>query len=217
MKILLVILMILCSANVTAQDVIVKKDGSTILSKVIEIGSVEVKYKKFSNLDGPTYSIIKSEIQAINYENGEKEIINDVLSPKSQPQQQEFNYNRDVARGIADGNRLQKEKLYASAKSWNTVGGVWSGLCIVGGLSLVIFTKVDWPVGAGVAGAGIVGGAICYAVANNKEKAANSIASVPIIKHNFNIGNSHVSARINLMNDKQTKEHTLGLGLAYNF
>ena len=32
--------------TVLAQDVIVKKDGSTILSKVLEINSADVKYKK---------------------------------------------------------------------------------------------------------------------------------------------------------------------------
>lgn len=32
-----------------AQDVIVKKDGTTILSKVVEINKNEIKYKKFSS------------------------------------------------------------------------------------------------------------------------------------------------------------------------
>ena len=73
MKQLLVILTVLCSATVFAQDIIVKKDGSTIISKVLEIGSKEVKYKKFSNQNGPVYSISLSGILAINYENGEKE------------------------------------------------------------------------------------------------------------------------------------------------
>ena len=41
--------------NASAQDVIVKKDGSTILSKVLEVSSTDIKYKKFSNPDGPTY------------------------------------------------------------------------------------------------------------------------------------------------------------------
>ena len=60
-----------------------KKDGSTILSKVIEIGTSEVKYKKFSNQNGPTYTILKEEIQAINYENGEKENLSNANSDKN--------------------------------------------------------------------------------------------------------------------------------------
>lgn len=69
------------STQVSAQDVIVKKDGTTILSKVVEVGSSEIKYKKHSHQDGPTYSLSASEILSINYENGEKEIIEAKDSP----------------------------------------------------------------------------------------------------------------------------------------
>ena len=41
------LLMLLVSMVVAAQDVIVKKDGSTILSKVVEVSDTQVKYKKF--------------------------------------------------------------------------------------------------------------------------------------------------------------------------
>lgn len=65
---------LLCMAGTAlAQDVIVKKDQSTIMSKVLEITSTEIKYKKWNNQDGPTYSIDRSEVLSINYENGEVE------------------------------------------------------------------------------------------------------------------------------------------------
>ena len=73
MKRILFLFLTFCAATINAQDVIVKRDGSTILSKVTEIGLNEVKYKKFSNQTGPIYSILKSDILSINYENGEKE------------------------------------------------------------------------------------------------------------------------------------------------
>lgn len=60
-------------ANMQAQDVIVKKDGSTIISKVQEINEDNIKYKKFTNLNGPTYTISISDVMTINYENGEKD------------------------------------------------------------------------------------------------------------------------------------------------
>ena len=69
----------LCATYVSAQDVIVKKDGSTILSKVLEVNTSDVKYKKFSNKKGPTYTINKSEIMSINYENGEKDLFNGTI------------------------------------------------------------------------------------------------------------------------------------------
>lgn len=73
MKKVLFLLMLLCPMIASAQDVIVKKDGSTILSKVLEIKTADIKYKKFSNISGPTYTIDKSDILSINYENGETE------------------------------------------------------------------------------------------------------------------------------------------------
>ena len=57
----------------SAQDVIVKKDGSTILSKVLEVNETNIKYKKFSNKTGPTYTIGIENVLSVNYENGEKE------------------------------------------------------------------------------------------------------------------------------------------------
>lgn len=50
-KILLILFSFVCS-NGLVQDVIVKKDGSTILSKVLEVNTSEIKYKK--NLDQHT-------------------------------------------------------------------------------------------------------------------------------------------------------------------
>lgn len=57
-----------------AQDVIVKKDGTTIVAKVQKIGTAEVEYKKFNNMEGPTYAISKEEVRSINYENGLQDV-----------------------------------------------------------------------------------------------------------------------------------------------
>lgn len=64
-----------------AQDVITKQNGDDIQAKVIEIGSTEVKYKKFDNQDGPIYSIPTSEILMIRYENGSNEVFNTAKAP----------------------------------------------------------------------------------------------------------------------------------------
>lgn len=72
-KILILFFLFLCADYMFAQDVIVKKDGSTILSKVLEVNPSNVKYKKSSNLNGPTYSIDISDLLSINYENGDKD------------------------------------------------------------------------------------------------------------------------------------------------
>lgn len=63
-----------------AQDIIYKQDGTSIKAKVIEIGSGEIKYKKFDNLEGPNYTLEKKEIILIVYANGTHELISPRIS-----------------------------------------------------------------------------------------------------------------------------------------
>ena len=49
------------------------RSGETILVKVIEVGTSEVKYKKLDNLNGPVFSMLKSDLLMIKYENGTKD------------------------------------------------------------------------------------------------------------------------------------------------
>jgi hypothetical protein len=56
-----------------AQDMIVKKDGSIIKAKIIEVSDESIKYKKADNPDGPTYTALKSNLTSVNYANGEVE------------------------------------------------------------------------------------------------------------------------------------------------
>ena len=74
----------LAALNVAAQDVVVKKDGSTIIAKVLEVNQDNIKYKKFSNQNGPTYTINLSDVMSVNYENGEKDTF-DVTHISSAP------------------------------------------------------------------------------------------------------------------------------------
>ena len=50
-----------------SQDMITKKTGEDISAKVLEVTSTEIKYKKTNNLDGPLFSILKSEVLIIRY------------------------------------------------------------------------------------------------------------------------------------------------------
>lgn len=77
----LLIIAVLCIYGISySQDNIVLKTGEEISAKVLEIGTSEIKYKKTSNPEGPTYSISKSEVFMIKYENGTKEVINKIES-----------------------------------------------------------------------------------------------------------------------------------------
>lgn len=72
-KLVLLCLFLVVSCFVKAQDMIVKKDGSIVKVKVLEVGEDAIKYKKADNPDGPTYSVAKSNLTSINYANGEVE------------------------------------------------------------------------------------------------------------------------------------------------
>lgn len=86
-KFSLFIVLFFASLMTMAQDVIVKKDGSTLLSKVVEINDVEIKYRKWSNLEGPVYSVNKSDVLSINYQNGE---IDKLIVEEEEPLVQEI-------------------------------------------------------------------------------------------------------------------------------
>ena len=67
-------------ASMFAQDVIKLKNGENIQALVLEIGEVEIKYKKPDNPDEPNYTLKKSEILMIIYANGSKDVFADNTS-----------------------------------------------------------------------------------------------------------------------------------------
>ena len=74
MKNILLFILFVCSSNIIkAQDTLSTRYGENILVKVIEVGTTEVKYKKLDNLNGPIFSMLKSDLLMIKYENGTKE------------------------------------------------------------------------------------------------------------------------------------------------
>ncbi len=81
MKKTLFILLSLMATHLHAQDVIIKKDDSTILAKVLEVDETSIKYKKYSNQSGPTYTISIANVRAINYQNGEKDTFDNAATP----------------------------------------------------------------------------------------------------------------------------------------
>ena len=76
MKQLFTIVVFLTMVVCYSQDMITTKSGEDIKAKVLEITFHEVKYKKAENIEGPTYTISKSDILLIRYENGSKDIFN---------------------------------------------------------------------------------------------------------------------------------------------
>lgn len=60
--------------SAVSQDIIMMRDGTEIMSKALKVSNLEIEYKKWSNLEGPTYSISRDQVFMIKYQNGEKDI-----------------------------------------------------------------------------------------------------------------------------------------------
>ncbi len=78
MKKLFLVIMIFASIGNYAQDYIILTNGDEIKWILLEINANNVKYKKYSNQSGPTYTIEKSKIFMIKYASGDKDVFNTV-------------------------------------------------------------------------------------------------------------------------------------------
>jgi len=91
------------------QDVITKKSGEDVQAKVLEVGLSEIKYKKFDNQNGPTFTMLKSEILMVRYENGTKDIFTE--SNKSTEKTASIDDTRTKVPQAAITNRKYKNRI----------------------------------------------------------------------------------------------------------
>ncbi len=222
-KLLSVFVLAMSSFIAHAQDVIVKNDGSTITSKVTEITNSEIKYKKFSNLNGPIYTIGKNEVNYINYENGERETITPSLTLDSTfknatPTQDHFRTSDSellkasiVQPALRNAEKFRKRAfigggfLLAASISFFCAGESIDGRYLFGGI---------------LAGASLVWGGSFLLAAKNQSKKAQyySETAVPIMQLEITDSKkSSLYANIDLLNDGFGRNKTLGLGLHLNF
>lgn len=64
------------AASAFAQDQLFKKDNSKTEVKVLEVTPTEIKYKLFTYQEGPTITVLKSDVALIIYQNGAHETFN---------------------------------------------------------------------------------------------------------------------------------------------
>jgi hypothetical protein len=70
---LFLLALVIPSVDVFAQDILWKKTGEKLEVIIQEVGGDYLKYKKFSNQEGPTYNIGTYDVLQVNFENGEVE------------------------------------------------------------------------------------------------------------------------------------------------
>ena len=232
-KFLSVVVLAMFSFIAHAQDVIVKKDGNTITSKVTEITSSEIKYKKFSNQNGPTYTIGKNEVNYINYENGEREQMNTSISNinTTTANTQSIGQSQD-ALNPSDAYLLKQFKLdpYSKkAKALKKIAFIGGGALVATGIiCIALNTSGDnyedgndfWIYGTIAASAGIVLGTSCLIASNIQKKKAEYYAHniIPLMQMKLlNSKQAALCANIDMFNDNITHKKALGLGFHFNF
>lgn len=112
-KLFIVTILTLSFSLSFSQDIIIKKNGDEISAKVTELTDDLIKYKRFENIEGPVYSIQKSEVFMIRYSNGSKETFNVENRKESTiPSGTEIkikSVEKVVSRNVKDGDEIKFE------------------------------------------------------------------------------------------------------------
>ena len=209
-----------------AQDVIVKKDGTTIMAKVLSVGTTTVEYKKWSNQDGPTYTIEKSELLSINYANGEKDVFEEpvktgtpapvVTTPTPSYTQEDISYA--VSRAVS-------QTAYKSTAGRGKIIGGSLLIALVGVPGLSVFIPLliaDSPFWVSFI-PGFVGltstciGAYLIKDGRDEKWAAMHTHQIPVLQHDFKVGDYTLTPSVDIYNNRMTKQKGIGAGLAFRF
>jgi hypothetical protein len=153
--ILLTIFISMCMPALFCQDIIYLNNGTEIKTKIIELTSETVKYKKFEQLDGPLRNIPLPEVFMIIYENGTREVFRTENRPVTEPRTQEellprhepaetfFNQpsNQDLCfQGQQDASRYYTG--YREAATWTGAATILGG-AIIGIIPAIACSTTD--------------------------------------------------------------------------
>lgn len=102
-----------------SQDIINMNSGEEIYSQVLKISDTEVEFKKFSNLEGPTYTKKISDIANIKYKNGTTEVFTKKIEKKDTIIEDKSENNSIIVlppdndgKGIAKVNQVNGVDIY---------------------------------------------------------------------------------------------------------
>lgn len=233
MKKILFLLLLMCSMSASAQDVIVKKDGSTIVCRIVEITQTEVIYKKWTDLQGSNYVMERANVSAINYEDGRKTSFGDTpatttqtptsISTNAQQQQMSDDMLMRMAGGKAPLSPIEKKIKRLKIAGW-AVGAAClaSGAIMLGvGIGESSEEYTEWPLiasGMIFAAGGIATTSACLIRANQFKQSQYSVHTSPFFQQDLKFKNgSSLATGVDFMQDNTRRNATLGLGLSYNF
>lgn len=222
MKFKLVLLILLFTISASAQDVIVKRNGSTILCRIVEVNSTEIIYKKWSDLNGSNYVMERTDATSINYENGKRDTLSEPGINQYAPNNQNQGFQQMNDNALINMSNIE---LYTKkAKKYKIIG--WTGgVLLVGiGTTLIILDEnrddgatVIPGISSLVAGP-IWAGAFLYSAKQYQKRANSLLSNTPIIQNEFKLGKGKsLIAGIDLLKENINHTNNIGIALRYNF
>jgi len=229
MKHWLFLMLFCCAVCASAQDVIVKKDGSTVVCRVLEVKSSEVVYKLWTERNGSSYIMDLSLVSSINYESGKKESFSEIMENKYSP----YNQNNGE-RQINDNSLLMMDMSskvnQKKAKRLKIAGYTGIGVTLIG-VALITLGAAEIAdndicgdraviAGACLIPAGAVVAVPCLWKGYKMSKEYKRIQNFALYQQDFKFKNgSSITPSVDMLKytDKGFNTQTIGLGLSYNF
>ena len=244
LKVLFALLLLTCAAGAVAQDVIVKKDGSTVVCRIVEVSATEIVYKKWTDLQGSNYVMNRTDASVINYENGTRSEMNGTTETPMTPSATTPPTSRfsqaNTSRLSADLQLIAMDNIannsLKKAKIWQRVGWIGGGCLLAVGVPFVImgiangaFDNSDdgdngwvsaysqWMTGTVMVGSGLAIGTTCVVVGKKMEKRIqNELQYSTLWQEEIPLKNgTSLMAGVDMLKDNRT--NTLGIGIRYNF
>lgn len=227
MKHWLFLMLFCCAVCASAQDVIVKKDGSTVVCRVLEVKSSEVVYKLWTAQNGSNYVMDLSLVSSINYESGKKESFAEVMENKYSP------YNQSNGERQINDNALMVMDYKANGGIWKGIGLLTGGIIIGGGMIAAGSAMIEsgTPINTDECRTRLASG-VCLLVigtpcfiagiwkGGKMIREYKKVQSYALYHQDFNFKNgSSITPHIDMLQyrDKGINTQAIGMGLSYNF
>jgi hypothetical protein len=115
-KYTLIIVFCLCFLSMLkSQDIIVMQNGDEIKAKLLEINLDTLKYKMFNNINGPTILILKKDVFMVKFQNGTKQVFEELN--EATPDQKQEEAQSDYDKGCNDAHFSYK----GNGPMWGTI------------------------------------------------------------------------------------------------
>lgn len=215
MKQILTLLLLLCTMTASAQDIIVKKDGTPIKCRIVEETKDEITFKKWEDLKGDNYVMNRSDIQTVTRDENPDVWVPRSIHEDAPKVSDEFLRRLDYERH----NDLYRQNKRLHNLKWTAIGTAIAAPVFAGLMFLDFgndkYSLSMFSISCAAAATAITTG-IWYGV--EKHKAQRNIYAASFYEQGYTFKNgTRFSASTDLLRDSHTNNTAIGIGFHYNF